>query len=74
MATFFAACFFTACFLTVFLAGVVAEAEVPAAADVAVDAAGATGAAANDRLDPKRPAAMQRAVMLDFMMDPLMAG
>ena len=68
MATFLAACFFI-----FFLAGVVAGAAPPALAAVAAGAAGAAaaaGVAANDRLDPKRPAAMQRAVMLDFMMNP----
>lgn len=68
LATFFTVCFFIACFFTVFLAGVVTGAEASADADVA---AGAAGAAANDRVEPKRPAAMQRAVMLVFIMGPV---
>ena len=65
----FLATFFAACFFTFFLACVVAGAEASALAAVAAGAA-AAGVAANDRLEPKRPAVMQRAVMLDFMMNP----
>jgi hypothetical protein len=67
----FLAAFLATCFLTFFLVGVVTGAEASAAAAVAAGAAGAAaGVAAKDRLEPKMPAAMQSAVMLDFIMNP----
>jgi len=61
----FLTAFLAACFFTCFLAGV-----VTAAGSAAVGVAGAAGVAAKDKLEPKTPAAMHRAVILDFMMVP----
>lgn len=61
-----------ACFLTTFLAGVVTAAAGAATAALvaAAGTAAGVGVAANVTAEPNRPAATNRAVRLDFMMDP----
>lgn len=71
VAAFFFAVFFVACFLTRFLAGLVAgPAALRVVAPVAVWAVKVLGVAANAKPEQNRPAAMHRAVMLDFMVGP----
>ena len=75
MAAFFFTTFLAACFFTRFLAGLVAgPAALKAVAPEVFCAVNVAGVAANARPEQNSPAAMHRAVRLDFMVGPSKCG